>query len=307
MDERVTRLAERQQGTVGRRQLLASGLLRDHVDALVRSGRLVRVSRGTYRVRGAPADPVAELWAATLRCGPGALVAGPRLLHLVGVRGVAPDAPFVVLVRPGRTVTGVPWRWHRRTIDDDPDAAGVLGLPSVTPARSLLEAAVDATDAGLAELVDGCRWHGGILERLGGVIDRLSGHPGARRLLRSGLLDRGQGESPPERRLLEALDGLGGRAQVWVTTTMRVDLLFDDAKLVVEYDGRGGHAGPAGRERDGARDAALRALGYAVVHLGDSDVRRPAALRRRIEDLLEALAGADADRPSTSDGTTRPS
>lgn len=295
MDDRAHGLARGQHGVVGRRQLLAAGLTVTEVDALLRTGRVDPVSRGVYRVAGAPETPRAELWAAVLRCGPDARVAGARALALAAVPGVTPDAPFVVLTRPGRRVRGVRWRWRPDPAPLD-DATELGGLPGVTPVRALVEAAVDLPDRALEELVDRCRWRGGLLERLGDVAGRLPGHPGVRRLLGSGLVDESAPESPPERGLLAALEGLGGKPQSWVTPRIRADLFFD-VGLVVEYDGEASHGGPGARTRDRGRDAALRALGHAIVHVTAADLARPRALRDRVEGILAALGAEPASPP----------
>ena len=291
-------LARRQDGVVGRRQLRALDLAVPQIDGLVRTSRMELVSRGVYRVVGAPATPRGELWAAVLRCGPQARAAGARVLCLTGVSGVPADAPFVVLTRPGRRVRGVDWAWRTDPAPSRDDAQ-LAGLPGVTPVRALVEAAVTASAEALEDLVDACRWRGGILARLDELAGRLPDHAGVRRLLASGLVDRAAPESPPERRLLAALDGLGARPQIWVTPRIRVDLFFD-AGLVVEYDGEVRHDGPAGRTRDRERDAALRALGHAVVHVRSGDLARPAQLRRRIEGILDAL---DPGRGVTAAGS----
>lgn len=291
MDARITELAERQHGVVGRRQLLARGLPEKHLDALLRSGRVAAVTRGVYRVVGAPPSPLGELHAALLRCGPSARVAGPRLLGLVGV-SVHAGAPFVVLTRPGRRVRGVAWEHRTNPCEVDDDAATVAGLSSVTPARSLLEAAVDLEIAALRELVDRCRVDDGrILSRAARLAERRAEHPGARRLLEDGLVDGAAPESAPEREMGVVLAGLGGEPQVWVTPEHRVDLFFRDARLVVEYDGRGTHGKPQARTADSARDAALRALGFAVLRVTAERLADAAGLRRDVEGLLAALPG----------------
>ncbi len=277
-----------QHGVVGRRQLLAGGIPERTVGAWVARGHLSRVSRAVYRVPGAPLTPLAELMAATLRCGPSARAAGERLLAHLGVHGADPTGPFVVLTQPGRVVTGVPWRWRTDAWPARDDAT-IVGVPSVTPARSLVEAVVDCSDDDLERLVDGCRWRGRLLPAVRRLVRDLPQHPGTARLLGSGLLDMAAGESPPERRAAEVLVPLGAAQQVWLTSSIRVDFLFPEARLVVEYDGRATHEGPVRRGRDSGRDDALRALGYAVLRITARDLADPAGLRRRIVALLETL------------------
>lgn len=70
------------------------------------------------------------------------------------------------------------------------------------------------------------------------------------------------GLAPPERQVaLGGLDLVG-----------RVDCLFRPARLVVELDGRLGHASLLDQKADARRDAALRAAGFEVLRFGWIDV-----------------------------------
>ena len=284
----MTRLADRQHGIVGRRQLFAAGLGRGHVDELVRSRRLLRVSRGVYRVAGAPLTPRAEMMAASIRCGPGARIVGERILEAVGVHTARRDGPFEVLTRPRRAVTGVDWAWRHGRHDLDEHAALVTAIPSVTPARNLLETAVRCDDRALERLVDGCRWVGR-LDAAVTLAQTLPTHRGARRLLRSGLVDADAPESGAERELCDVLAGLGGETQVRITRCIRVDMFFRPAGLVVERDPEATHGGPADREARAARDTTLEELGLLVEHVDDAAMRNPDAVRARIEARLRVL------------------
>jgi len=67
----------------------------------------------------------------------------------------------------------------------------------------------------------------------------------------------------------------------------RVDLLWRDAKLVVEVDGYRFHSSRAAFERDRARDATLVAVGYAVVRVTWRQlVERPEIVVARISAAL---------------------
>lgn len=291
MDPRITRLAATQHGVVARWQLLAAGLKPKHVDALLRSGRVLGVSRGVYLIHGAPSSHEADAMAAALRCGPDARVVGERMMAFAGVRGARRDADIHVVTRPGRVVTGVDWPWRQNLFDPAEHYAEIHRIPSFHPRRLLLEFAVSAADADLERVVDAYRWTG----RLDGAVALAcehAHHPGAGRLLDSGLVDTGAPESPAERRIVDLMDSLGARCQVWVTPRIRVDFFFDRAGLVIERDGPT-HTGPAGREKDGTRDAVLRGLGLAVEHLNAEDCRDLDALRVWVTRMLGVLG----DRP----------
>jgi very-short-patch-repair endonuclease len=288
MDSRITRIAVRQHGIVGRRPLLAAGGGAKTVDSMLQRGHLLRVSRGVYRLPGVPLTFLGEMMAAALRCGPDARVAGERILSVLGIRDARPDGPFVILTRPGREVTGVPWLWRA---DRAPgrDGAVVGDVPAVVPARNLLEVAVDADDDGLERIADGCRWRGGILAATRALMCELPHHPGTIRLAESGLVEVGAAESRPERSVDTVLADLGAERQVHLTPFVRVDFLFRGARLVVEYDGAAAHGGKRKREAGSARDEVLQALGYAVLHIRASDLKDLEGLRGRIVEMLAVL------------------
>jgi hypothetical protein len=67
----------------------------------------------------------------------------------------------------------------------------------------------------------------------------------------------------------------------------RVDLLYREARLIIEYDGDY-HRTPGQWSRDQSRRAELESLGYRVTVVTARDLEDPAALVARIERLLAA-------------------
>lgn len=81
--------------------------------------------------------------------------------------------------------------------------------------------------------------------------------------------------------------------QYWITDLdgrrWRVDFAWPDALVVVEYDGVGSHVDEDDFIRDRQKLAALQEMGYTVITLVKSDVRRtPAKSVRRIRACLAA-------------------
>lgn len=65
----------------------------------------------------------------------------------------------------------------------------------------------------------------------------------------------------------------------------RVDFLFREQRLIVEFDGKVKYEGADGRDalfREKRREDALRSLGYNVVRLTWRDLRDPASVERLI-------------------------
>lgn len=66
----------------------------------------------------------------------------------------------------------------------------------------------------------------------------------------------------------------------------RVDMLLEEYRVVVEYDGRHHETDPRQWHRDRLRREALEALGYRVVIVSAEDLRDPAQVVRRIHQAL---------------------
>ena len=166
------------------------------------------------------------------------------------------------------------------------DAAPALG-------RARLETALDAaTRANLVQLPF-LRWRVESLRRRGrpgiGVVLDVLPAPQPREREESWLerrltrLIRTAGLPPP--RLQAKLRHSGGRA--------RVDLLYDEARLVIEADGHATHATRRQRQADAERAARLTAAGWRVARFTYEDVvERPSYVAETIRALL-GLTSAD--------------
>jgi len=164
---------------------------------------------------------------------------------------------------------------------DDIDRSGPF--PVTIPERTLLDVAPRLGPRRLkAVLDDACRqgmidkdllrWR--LAERrargVAGVraVDALLAQPGFEPVLDSWL----------ERRAAAVIDASGlppGRWQVWSAPdghATRVDLAYDFAMLIVEFDGHGTHATRAERQADAERMARLTAHGYCVIRFTYDDV-----------------------------------
>lgn len=294
MDDRITRRATAQHGLVARRQLLALGLKADTVDAAVRRGNLVRVACGVYAVPGSPATSARDLMTASLRCGPDALVVGEPMLAMLRVQGARPEAPPIVLVRPGRRVSNVPWAWSARADDWPGQRAEVHGIPSANVTWNLLEAAAhpDAIpDPVLERLSDGVRWSGrrAVAAIRAAVEEHHRTHPGAARLRTSGLFSDAAPESPPERVLAARFAHHGALTQVEVIDGVRVDVLLPTARIILEYQGYTNHSAAGDRARDQVRADRLRAAGYIVIPVRQDDLDDLDAFVARIDLLVDTV------------------
>lgn len=198
-------------------------------------------------------------------------------LHLSPPRGVAVRR---TVLRPGDAVR------------DD------AGFRITTPARTLLDLAVDSGPGALVRALAEAEFHHGLTPRdVLAVLRR--GHPGSARLRRA--LDLhvpgyGAMHSRLERRFRELLvrHAVGlPRRQVRLGR-WTVDCLWPELRVVVELDG-GQHERPGQAAVDAARDLWLRRHGYVVRRYTWAQITGPGAVDV-ITDLFDAFAEARARR-----------
>ena len=138
--DRVARVAERQHGRISHAQLLAAGIDRDRIKRWRADGRLRPVHRMVYALGHTSPSLRADLMAAVLACGTGAVASHGSAGHLLGLLPAAPARPEVSVRTPGgrrqrRIVI------HRGQLLDPRDAMLLEGIPVTTPARALLDLA----------------------------------------------------------------------------------------------------------------------------------------------------------------------
>lgn len=167
------------------------------------------------------------------------------------------------------------------------------GLFTTSPERTFVDLAASLTLADLVAAGDSILRMGISIEQIATVIERRAHYRGKVRA-REALdwLDRGA-ESPQESRLRVALrmaglprprvnaDIFDGRGRF----VARGDLVFDEAMLVVEYDGAH-HLTPEAQRRDAERRANLQAQGWMVLELNRYDLVDP---RRAVAKVRAAL------------------
>lgn len=79
-----------------------------------------------------------------------------------------------------------------------------------------------------------------------------------------------------------------------------VDLLWPDARVIVEYDGLANHeATPVQAAQDKERRSVLAALGYTVIVITRRDLASPTAFEQKVRQVALAL-GRELPRPSAS-------
>ena len=265
IDETIAALAARQHGVVALRQLEAAGVSWDAVKHRVSAGRLTRLHRGVYRL-GPIHSPLASPMAATLACGPSAVLSHHSAAALLGIRRPRPG-PIDVTVAQGHPGSRRGIRVHRSRTLREGDVTRWKGIPTTTAARTLLDIAADLSRRHLQRAVEEAQ----IQEHLDPAsltraVERARGHRGVAALRAASPREARLTRSEAERRLLELVRAAELPEPL---TNVRVagyevDLFWPQANLVVEVDGFAFHGSREAFERDRRRDAELTAAGTRV-------------------------------------------
>ena len=305
-------------GLLRARDAAAAGLSRRDVAGLARAGQLLRVCRGWYCLAVAAAPPTegespaerhrrrhALLARAMIReFSDRAVASHHSALVLDGLPTFGADLDRVHVTRthdrfsrqrPGLTV-------HEQVAGSTADE-GVIEIPVAVVQTGVVNGPMASLIAADAALHRGLASVGGLSRALALVAG-----PGVGRVRRILPFADGRSESPGETRTRHLLTmmGLPSTPQVIIEDAgfhARVDLLLQDAPVVVEFDGFVKYAmllGPGQRTpgevvyAEKVREDRLRSLGYEVVRVTWSDLSQPALLRRRMDSAISRARGRRA-------------
>ncbi len=243
-------MAWRSHGVVTRRELLRVGIRGKQIDRRLRTGALIAVFRGVYRVGHTAPSVEAHHLAAVKASGDGALLSGRAAAHLLGlVKGKAPPPETTVPAKRGVRGVNVREGWREGTT--------WRGIPVTTPAETLIDLAAAVDEAELARACHeaGVRHHTSPKQVEAALArrPRAAGSATLRRVLR--------GEvrvtlSNLERRFLERLQqaGLPLPQTNRPAGSKRVDCRWPDHHLTVELDGYRYHHSRHAWENDRQRE-----------------------------------------------------
>jgi hypothetical protein len=281
-------LATRSHGVVARAELLGLGLSPDEILHRMRSGALIRVHRGVYRVGHQAPSTLAGYMAAVKACGSGSLVAIGAAAYLWElIKGTSP--PPVVLTPTKRRVRGVRTRQSRGI--DPADATTFRGIPVTTVARTLVD---QAAELSVEKLARACH-EAGVKHRttpaeVEAVLDRRPNSPGARKLRRILRGDERVTLSPLEKRFLALLRQRGLPLPSETNRHFagkRVDCRWPDSSLTVELDSYRYHSSRHAWETDHRRERLARAAGDEFRRYTWGDVfEQPRFMLSELRDLL---------------------
>jgi hypothetical protein len=296
------RLLVSQDGVVTTAQALSCGFSASAVHHRVRAGDWQRLARGVLLTVSGTATPRQRCTAALLLGGPAAALTGSSACRAHMLQAAPADHRVHVAVpRDVRTPASGLWVPHRTT---RPYAiTRVAGLPTVAPARAVVDAVLLLRDLGrvralVAEAVQRGRCSVDQLQaELARAPQNGSGH------LRTALQEVEAGaRSRPEAVLLRALRALAGlpafelnvdvrsAAGVWLA---RPDVVFKAQRLVVEVDGQAWHLSPDRWASDVERHTRMEAAGWTVLRYPAARVLAdPAGVAREVAAVAARLCAA---------------
>jgi hypothetical protein len=272
-DVRVARRAAEEWGVLSLDELRDCGLSRDAVRVRVRNGRLHRMHRAVYAVGHARPPLEGRFLAAVKACGPRAVLSHFSAAALFGfVRWDDRYPEVTVRGTATRVLDGL--RVHRTRVLEPRDVVRHEGIPTTSPARTLLDLASALDYRPLRRAVRQAQSLRCVsLRQLVEVLARLGPRRGSRKLARI----VATGPAPTRTELEDiVLDMIlsGGMAHPDVNVPLvlagrRVvpDFRWPDQHLVVEADGGAWHDHKLAREDDAERQALLEAHGERVVRV----------------------------------------
>lgn len=271
-------------------------------------GLLIRLARDVFRLRDHPWTFEARLQALLVEVGPGSFASHRSAARLHGFWSYRTNTAIEVTGKELGNHRVTLGRLHRSSLLHAEYQTVVAGLPVSTVARTCFDLMGDP-EPGLRRSPVGLEIHARNMLRV--VNDALSGDLTLGQLvaLRVSMCRRGRPGSTLAREVVDRLsssyvptttDGehlfaelvdLCGlpqpRRQVPISGDHgfigTVDFLYDDARLVIEIDGKT-HERPLDRESDAIRDAEMEAAGYVVWRIPYLRlVRGPEAVMRELQ------------------------
>lgn len=285
-------------GLINAARAYRAGIGADRIAALQRTGQLARVAKGWYALEpvGSPERrhllsaralvatfgdrAVASHQTAIVWHGLPVLSWSPRTVHLTRTRDEKSRRRSGLVLHP----RPVGWTEEPIVVVDPATAVVQYGH------QSGLESAVVAGDAALrGDLVS--------VEQLAAAVDlaeRVPGNAASRAALP--LFDH-RSESPGESRLRVRMVtcGYAVTPQVEIPSVgARVDLLLDDAPVIVEFDGRGKYAQPQDLYREKVREDRVRDRGFEMVRFIWRELDDLGLIRHRVDRAIVRSSGRRA-------------
>ena len=296
---KIRRLAESQNGLLTGEQAIAAGVSRSTIRRKVESKEWDRLENDVYLVYGTPST-IVRLQAAVLALLATVSHQSAAQLHGLGYESFA-EAVVTVPHRRGNRFAGV--RVHQSTDLADRYVTKIGGLPITTIPRTMFDL---ASVTGTEQLIDITQK---VLVRRKIIIKALTdimaelgrrGRPGTTRF-RAVLQAVSPGRATPESVMEERLIALlkeGGLPMPALQMPLpwrgsveeRADFAYEDARLIIECDGRRWHTTMEAFENDRRRDNLAQLNGWRVLRFTWNDLTETPA--RVLDQITQALCPA---------------
>ena len=262
VEQRIARIASRQEGVITRDEMRAVGISDEEIKHRIRIGLLIREFRGVYRVGHSSPNFRSLYMAAVKACGEGAVLCGLAAAYLLGLLQSPVPPPPEVLTRTERRVDGLKTRRTKRL--DRRDVTVVGAIPCTTVPRTIVDLAAVLDGDQLARVchVAGVKY-GTTPGRVGAVLARRRRVPGVARLRAVMWGDTKVTLSVLEREFIATLK----REDLPLPDTNRkvgsyyVDCRWRDQKVTVELDSFRFHNSRHAWERGHDREREARGRG----------------------------------------------
>jgi very-short-patch-repair endonuclease len=264
---------------VSREQLRALGMSDAAIDRAVKASRLHRVFRGVFAVGRRGTGERGRLRAATLACGPSAVISHRSAAALLGVLNDGPAVIDVIATGDrGRRIDGI--RFHRVRLPRADEVGTVAGIPCTSPARTLVDLAGVVGDWTLRSAFERAAQRR-ILDVPAIEASMDPGRVGVRSLRKlvdewrraAPVAKKGRLKSPLEAKVLPLILRRGIPAPLLNAPVklakgrIEVDFLWPEQRFVVEADSRDFHGTAVAFERDRWRDRELMRAGYSTLRV----------------------------------------
>lgn len=310
MDLAVSALASRQHGVVSVAQLLEIGLTHRMIERRVACGWLHRIHHGVYAVGHANISREGRWMAATLACGPGAVLSHRSAAAHLGIRNT--NSAWVEVSSPGRaghSREGIVV--HSGDTLSSADVCVAAAIPCTTVARTIFDLSAVLNRDALEYALHRAQSKPSSLDfgELAALLERSPGRRGTAQLRSllgrpAGLTDA-EAKSRMERKFLALCRKARlpePRVNSWIPLAipaggLEVDFSWADCKLAVETDSARFHDTSRARRNDPARDRALMLAGWRVARYTWWDVTTQPG---RVASELRALLELPAESPPLS-------
>jgi very-short-patch-repair endonuclease len=274
---------------VAQPQLIDLGLTPQAIYRRRLRGNLVALYRGVYAVGHVALTARSRDLAAVLACGPGAVLSHRSAGAMWSIRRTSSPRIEVTAPRGRKGPAGI--TVHRSRVIHSEDRAAVDAIAVTSVARTLVDLADVLSLGALKRAMNEAELLGlfdlAAVER---TLERLPNRRGRgrlRRALQLYLPTAAFTRSKAERAFIRlwADHGLPQPSANLAIAGEEVDLIWTDARLIVEIDGTAVHGTTRAFHEDRRRDRALAARGYQVVRVTAPDLHDGAALAGEMKAL----------------------